>query len=663
MASAFEEAFKLAAMVKAAKSARLAPVHVKPVRAVPTDTCPVDDWAVELQGVTALPVRPSHPLDTDLRLVEAGRGADRAEPPAPTSATPATPTNPTNPYTVAAPLASAIPVIAVALAPLPVQPQRERQVQLKRPPVVRSARPKRRPQHVGRYVVHQPVRAPAVYSPPHYPHLRPEAVRPAPPPDSVKLVLSPRAALKWHAGAATNQHLLRRPLAVGRQFTLAMDGAKSTRELVLGLDFGTSSTKMVMGDRALKQAFAVPFQDVAGIEAFLLPARLYRDADGYSLHRSGEVLNDLKLSLMADPDDLRLQERVVAYLALAIREARAWLFTAHAETYAGTQIVWTLALGQPADQATPGALTQVFDRMARAAWSLSAADQEITSALCQSALQISVAGTDEAELEVVVMPEIAAQVFGFVNSSQFDPKARNIFLLADVGAGTVDACLFRALPVRGGSWSFEVYTSAVEPTGVMNLHRHRVGWWQRHLSRSAQGCALIEQLDAIKLATEHPAHLPESYADYLSGVGVELSGKESGPDQEFFEGQLMRQLRGRTLYKAFGAQLLPRQDLGDVPFFLCGGGSRLGLYRRLCSELRNATGTGFTWLSAKSRELAIPDDLRADGLMRSDYDRLSVAYGLSMLNLANVSAASQMPRLETEASDRWRSHYIDKDQV
>ena len=59
----------------------------------------------------------------------------------------------------------------------------------------------------------------------------------------------------------------------------------------------------------------------------------------------------------------------------------------------------------------------------------------------------------------------------------------------------------------------------------------------------------------------------------------------------------------------------------------------------------------------------VPDDLRADGLMRSDYDRLSVAYGLSMVNLANVSAATQMPRLEPEASDRWRSHYIDKDQV
>jgi len=637
MASALEDAFKRAAMVKAAKSVQ--PVdrvsaEIKPLAVVKL-TSSADIWTVELQGVTVLPAP-----------AEKAKGADLK---------PTTPLRSAMPAAKSASQSTELPTRAMPIKRI-CKPRQSFSIQ---PVMVQTIPLEFRESRRTRV----PAPKPTAYSPPRYPHLRPETFVPAPPADSVKLVLLPRASLKWHAGVATNQHLLRRPPAVGRQFTLAMDGAKSTRELVLGLDFGTSSTKMVVGDRALKQAFAVPFQDVVGIDAFLLPARVYQDAAGYSLHRSGQVMNDLKLSLMADPDNVLLQERVVGYLALAIREARAWLFTAHAETYAGTQIVWTLALGQPADQATPGALTQVFDRMARAAWALSAAQQEVTPALCQSALNCSVAGSREAELEVVVMPEIAAQVYGFVNSRQFDPKARNIFLLADVGAGTVDACLFRAMPVRGGSWSFEVYTSAVEPTGVMNLHRHRVGWWQRHLSRHGQGSALIEQLDEIKLATEHPAHLPESYADYLNGVSVELSGKESGPDQEFFEGQLMRQLRGRTLYKAFGAQLLPRQDLGDVPFFLCGGGARLGLYRRLRSELHNAAGTGFTWLSAKSRELAIPDDLRADGLMRSDYDRLSVAYGLSMLNLANVSAASQIPRLETEASDRWRSHYIDKDQV
>ena len=182
----------------------------------------------------------------------------------------------------------------------------------------------------------------------------------------------------------------------------------------------------------------------------------------------------------------------------------------------------------------------------------------------------------------------------------------------------------------------------------MNLHRHRVAWWQQQLAPHPKGAELIQQLGAIKLATEHQADIPSSYQSYLTGVTVEFSGKLAGPDKEFFGKQLMRQVQGRTLYRAFSAGLLGQSDLGDVPFFLCGGGSRLSFYRDLRETLRRLP--GYSWLGAQSRELAIPSDLRAEGLMRSDYDRLLVAYGLSMLNLANVAAAAQIPRLTPEAS-------------
>jgi len=144
-------------------------------------------------------------------------------------------------------------------------------------------------------------------------------------------------------------------------------------------------------------------------------------------------------------------------------------------------------------------------------------------------------------------------------------------------------------------------------------------------------------------------------------VAVAFSGKAVSPDSEFFTNRLMAQVKGRTLYLAFKNGLLPQQDLSDVPFFLCGGGSRLGFYQACHDTLRRTE--GFTWLSARKRELAIPNGLRADGLKRDDFDRLSVAYGLSMLNLANVAGATPMPRLSPEPSDQWRSHYVDKDQV
>lgn len=514
------------------------------------------------------------------------------------------------------------------------------------------------------WVAPRPVRLPdrRPASPPHYRHLRDATPVPAPAPDEITLAFSPNASMVWYGGSPVTSSLIRQPADLGRLVSIATGKGAGERDVVLGLDFGTSSTKAVVGDRTLRQAYAVPFRDAVGIDTFLLPARLYEDLGSYSLHSGLVASTDLKLSLMASPDDPTCQERVVAYLALAIREVRGWLFSAHAETYAKKQVLWSLALGQPADQATPGALTQLFERLARVAWGLAGSAGAITTGLCSKSLQeANDSGDADQDLEVIVMPEIAAQIFGFVSSNQFDAKSRNIFLIADVGAGTVDSCLFRVVPERGGSWSFKVYTAAVEPTGVMNLHRHRVAWWQRQLTRYSQGVELGRQFEAIKLATEHQSHIPSSFQGYVEGVAVAFSGKAAGPDSDFFTNRLMAQVKGRTLYRAFVNGLLPQQDLSDVPFFLCGGGSRLGFYQACHEKLRQTT--GFTWLSARKRELAIPNNLRADGLKRNDFDRLSVAYGLSMLNLGNVAAATPMPRLSPEPSDQWRNHYVDKDQV
>ena len=497
--------------------------------------------------------------------------------------------------------------------------------------------------------------------PPRYPHLQPPRVALPPPVDGVKLVVSAGAKLVWEGGRQVTASLLAQPADLGCRAQLLAGKEASTREVVMGFDFGTSSTKVVFGDRGVKQAYAVPFRDAPGLDAFLLPARLYSGPRGFSLQGGVEAFTDLKLALMAHPDNATHQVRVVAYLALAIREARGWLFSTHADSYARTKIVWTLTLGQPADQATPGAMTDLFQRLGCAAWMAAGSDKDITALCCRKAWDESAGpSATQAELDVHAMPEIAAQIYGFVNSNQFDPNARNIFLLADIGAGTVDTCLFRVVPGRGGTWSFEVYTAAVEPTGVMNLHRHRVAWWQEHLQAQLPAASLCAAMGETKLATDHQAHIPDSYQGYLSGVTVEFSGAALSPDDEFFKKHLMRQVQGRTLYRAFSAQLLDKLDLGNVPFFLCGGGSRHPLYRALQPSLRGLD--GYSWLSASARALAIPGDLRADGLPRADFDRLSVAYGLSMLNLTSVIRAQQVPRLVPEASDQWRSHYVSKDQ-
>ena len=74
----------------------------------------------------------------------------------------------------------------------------------------------------------------------------------------------------WQGGPPVTSSLFRHPADLGRLVSLATGKGASVREVVLGFDFGTSSTKVVIGDRALRQAYAVPFRDAEGIDAFLL---------------------------------------------------------------------------------------------------------------------------------------------------------------------------------------------------------------------------------------------------------------------------------------------------------------------------------------------------------------------------------------------------------
>lgn len=629
MAKSFEEAFRVAKAAKAATSGMDVPVQSS--AAVSTAAHAVRDqdlWSQQLASVTPLPGK---------------NGADL------------TITSVTDPRASTAP-AGATQIIAsadVKRAATAVKPSGK----------LTKACNQNLADYYERLAKNKSTRTNAASSPPKYPHLQPARSAPAPQPaaarDRVSVSAEPDAQVAWHGANSVTTSLLKNDLSLGLR-TQISNSTAGAREVFLGLDFGTSSAKVVFGDRGLQTAHAVPFLDAIGIDAYLLPARLYETGGVYSLHGGARHFNDLKLALLANPNEIDIRCRVVGYLALAIREARAWLFTAHAESFLRTKIFWTLALGLPAEHAGEGSLSNLFAQIGTAAWAV-AGHEVVSRDACRQAFADAAAGACTPDVEVVIVPEIAAQIYGFANSSRFDPKARNFFLIADVGAGTVDTCLFRLIREKGGSWSFEIYAATVEPAGVMNLHRDRIRWWQHHLSFDAVGARLCNELDGIKLGTENQVVIPPRYLDYLSGVRVQFDGNAIDPDKSFFETKLLPQVRGRTLYQPFIRNLLGKEDIVDLPFFLCGGGARLGFYRELGDVLRHSP--GYSWLSAKKEELTKPDNLRADGVGRPDYDRLSVAYGLSMLNLAKITTEAQIPKLTPHLSDDvWREHYIDKDE-
>lgn len=444
---------------------------------------------------------------------------------------------------------------------------------------------------------------------------------------------------------------------------------RDEREIALGLDFGTSSVKVVIGDSALGAAFAVPFTAEDGIGRYLLPCCVYETHGIFSLRQGQRDYRDLKLSLIANPTDFAFQNPVIAFLASVIRYARAWLFREHADKYRNTRIFWGLKIGLPVAYHLDQSLSHIFAKIAQIAWLVANTPGEITTSVIDSTRRcddeatnsVSSQQTAHDEVQIDVIPEIAAQIYGFVKSNKFDRYDKNLYLMVDVGAGTVDSSLFQVKPGKGGRWDFEFFTSVVEPLGVMNLHRHRVNWWQAALKRSAatRGRELLPSLELLKYQTDREIAIPDCYSRYFYGIKVDFTDPGQSPDSLFF-GDVREQVGNKTYWKTWHSGLLTQDHLRNTPTFYCGGGARMRFYERLRHELRSDPNC--SWLSAIPRQIEYPKMLKAPGLDHKDFDRLTVAYGLSFLDVGKIIKAIPQPKQINSSSDNWRQNYIDKDQ-
>ena len=483
-----------------------------------------------------------------------------------------------------------------------------------------------------------------------------------PPIKNTVLKIEPEAELIWSSGYHDSFQLLNVDESNG--IPAQMPGPLGRdRELVVGLDFGTSCVKVVVGDRGASKAYAVPFLDAPGVNAYLLPSRLFEQNGTFSLSKGADVHRDLKLRFLANPTLSHLQETLVGFLALVIRRCRTWLFMAHVDTLAKRNILWKLVLGRAADRVQNDRVGQLMADVLNAAWAVAGSPGVVNRLVCNRELAMHRAaltiGKDSPEVSVV--PELAAQIYGFVKSRQFDPRAKNFYLFVDVGAGTVDVSLFRVKPNEYGTWDFSLFTSIVEPNGAMNLHRARLDWWRQQLSKlpDAHSEVLLKKIDAIKTPTEQTQPIPEEYLGYFKGLQVQYSGGALSPDDMFYMNRLVSQVRGQGIHRTVQSNMVGRIDLDHLPFFLCGGGARLPLYRNIASALDQAP--EFTWLKAHRRELGIPSELEAPGLAQIDYDRLSVAFGLSFVDVGSVAIAKAMPSIKQHSKVDWRSGYTDKD--
>jgi len=162
----------------------------------------------------------------------------------------------------------------------------------------------------------------------------------------------------------------------------------------------------------------------------------------------------------------------------------------------------------------------------------------------------------------------------------------------------------------------------------------RIEWLKVQLNKCRSLSAKIKQfLDTISNTDTYHNIIPESVADYL----INLKVCKENIDSKFFA-QFNNQVF--KLLLEVKERRVPRNDSNwvNLPIFICGGGSRMLFYSQIIDKLNNKT--NHSWLHVNKQVLSKPENLIADGLCSEEYDRLSVAYGLSFVDLGKIISSA-----------------------
>ena len=249
-----------------------------------------------------------------------------------------------------------------------------------------------------------------------------------------------------------------------------------TTDLVVGLDFGTVCTKVVIRSpfafRARATAVQFPGGDRRG--RYLLPTILQEAHGRLDLGEptavGSHVRGDLKVSLMDGPSSVDARARAAAYLGLVLRSARQWFLHTQRSVYGRFRLRWALNLGIPSAGYDDADVRATFGTVGRAAWMLSLLSDGWTLEAARDAIE-AVGSEPDSGARTVVIPEIAAEVVGYAQSNH---RRDGLHVMLDVGGSTIDICGFVLHSADGGEDDrYDLLTALVGRLGLQELDRRR----------------------------------------------------------------------------------------------------------------------------------------------------------------------------------------------
>lgn len=384
----------------------------------------------------------------------------------------------------------------------------------------------------------------------------------------------------------------------------------------VGVDFGTAFTKVAI--RAGVDLVPVEWSAVTGDDSetgrYVVPGFVVRAPDGEFCWRrltEGDIRGNLKLPVIEMAGSNECPIATVAYLALVIRYARAFLYR-NAEIgrkLVGRSLRWELNIGCPTEPHENPKVVDVFRRIARTAWLLAAedrlAEQDVLAAwsLADSAIDL--------EAEPGVVPEFVAQIAGYLGSPQVK---EGLHALIDVGAATLDVATFNVVlrNDRASPPHIPIFFSAVRPLGTHYLRHNRHS--RLGLDLSWNDAAPVESSDDFGQRNGKPL-------DAVVAV-----------DEEFV-GQVVRCIVGVIDGTRTNARGDPRSAAWreGLPIFVTGGGANCILYRQAIGVVQREVSLSVGRRPDSSTHFRLIELNPTSGNARKIEadDRLTVALGLT----------------------------------
>ncbi|MCY4226869.1 MAG: hypothetical protein OXF20_04080 [Gammaproteobacteria bacterium] len=401
----------------------------------------------------------------------------------------------------------------------------------------------------------------------------------------------------------------------------------SILELNLGIDFGTSFTKVCFRNAGTEQSEIVSFGRSA--EDALVPSIVSINSNGvlnlYGEHNETDCVDYryLKMYLAGFPtvggkrcqgvnlnDDAVIRALCSWFLAKIIVKAKEWIKINRKDLLLGRGIHWSANVGVPVEHCDSNRIKS-FEEVFCVGWHWA------ESGMLPSDLQMlmkryedDICTISNEKIDCHAIPELSAAIQSFVISRE---AQEDVYMYFDIGGGTVDGV------------SFNFFASDGEKN--VNFYAGKVG----ELGVSAVSNSFGEDADKVKsiLTAKSATELQAKLMEFASSC--ELLDKKR-LDLQKIVGYVIAEFRRKDPLKVFGNPAGPIQSKDNRLIVFIGGG---GIGSEWYKNAIDCTHREFAHKSIKIppyelRETPYPTDFKLNGVARKDYHRFAIAYGLSI---------------------------------